>query len=267
MKQSSTLTSMRTKYNNMRISLLWVIVFSAINVITLSLTQTYFLFSSYFSQLLTQIGYALYVESEAPVFLIVFGVIALITILPYLLCWIFSKEKYGWMIGALVLFSVDTLVFLPDCLFMLLDGDISMIIDLAFHIWVLFSLGAGVKYGIAMKKEPQEPVELADVVTDAEFDSPFSGMTRTVTVTRKKSFVGCAAEFICYVNGCEICRLKNGETKSFEATADAFALKIATANDLAVGLQQVPAGESHLAYIAAMKTGMMTNSIVIDSVQ
>ncbi len=262
MKQSSTLTPMRAKYNNMRYSLLLVIVFSAINVVSLAFAEAYFLFSSYFSQLLTQIGYVLYLESEAPVFLIVFGVLALLSILPYLLCWIFSKEKYGWMIGALVLFSLDTLVFLPDCLLMLASGDFSMIIDLFFHGWVLFSLIAGVKYGVSMKKEPQEPVESPEATADFE-ESFASATTRTVTVTRKKSFVGSAAEFVCFVNGREVCRLKNGASASFEAPSDAFALKVAFANEMAVGTLQVPAGESAQAYIAAIKAGMMANSIVI----
>ena len=48
MNNTPTFTSINdAKYKNMRVSLLAIVIFSAINLISITLTQTYFLFSAY----------------------------------------------------------------------------------------------------------------------------------------------------------------------------------------------------------------------------
>lgn len=74
--------------------------------------------------------------------------IAVLLLVPYLLCWIFSKNHYGWMIAALVLFSLDTL-------WLLLNFDIGFLLDILFHGYVLFYLIMGVRNGVLSKRAAQ----------------------------------------------------------------------------------------------------------------
>ena len=53
------------------------------------------------------------------------------------MCWLFSKKRRGWLIVALVLFSLDTA-------FLLLNFDISVIVDILFHGYIIYSLVTGV---------------------------------------------------------------------------------------------------------------------------
>ena len=163
------------KYTTARMNLLLVIAMSVINIILIAAqTDTYFLFSATLPVLITQIGVIGYVETEVVAVLIVFAVIAVVLTLPYLLCWIFSKKHYGWMIAALVYFSIDTLLMV----FMLL-GDLSAILDILFHIWILYYLIIGVKYGHQLKTLPEsvpgEPIFVngeESTVTENAADTP-----------------------------------------------------------------------------------------------
>ena len=78
---------------------------------------------------------------------------AAIILLVYLLCWMFSKKHYGWMIAALVLFVLDS--FFMVRLYLSLE-DFSGILDVVIHVWVLYYLVIGVKYGHQLKKMPEE---------------------------------------------------------------------------------------------------------------
>lgn len=272
MNNAPTFTSIYdAKYKSMRASLLAIVIFSAINLISVTLTQTYFLFSAYLPQLLAVVGYEFYLETEMTVFPVIFGVIGLVMVIPYLICWIFSKKHVGWMIGALVMFSLDTLLFLPDFITFLMAGDFSTILDLVFHVYALVSLAMGVSYGLKAKKETATAAEaiptMAEVLAESGTDyAPAStpeadDVQRTVTVARKKSFVGCAMPIVLYVNGKEVCRLKNGESQTFTVGSNAFELGAQMSNGLCVGSTMVSMGTTALSYQAAIKSGMMTSHI------
>lgn len=259
------------KYKSMRLSLLLIAIFSTINLLSIVFAETYFLFSAYLPQILAIEGYALYLETELAAFPIIMGLIGFVTVIPYFVCWIFSKKHIGWMIGALVMFSLDTLLFLPDFLMYLLGGDFSMLLDLVFHVYALVSLAMGVSYGLKVKKESANLAEaiptMADVLAESGTDyAPAStpkadDVQRTVTVTRKKSFVGCAMPIVIYVNGKEVCRLKNGESQTFTVGSNAFELGAQMSNGLCVGSTMVSEGTTALSYQAAIKSGMMTSHI------
>ena len=256
-------THSRAKYQNNRLALLWIVIFSAINLISPLLLEIYFLFSAYIPQIILSVGYALFAETESTIFLIAAVVLGLLTLVPYLLCWIFSKKHVGWMIAALVMFSLDTAVFLLDFVSYAIMGDLSMLADLIFHAIALIMLILAVKYGFDAKKEDASAPAAEDVAafsTEAAFDT----LPRTVTVTRKKSFVGCAVPIICYINGAEVCRLKNGETKSFTAPGCAFTLNAGFSNGFAASEAiSVPAEAFSLSYQVSVKSGMMANRIEI----
>lgn len=141
------------KYKRSRANLLLVIIASVVNLFTLALNGSYFLFSASIPAIPVELAMPM-TEEEVVVFsdFIVPIIIGIILTVPYLLCWIFSKKRVGWMIPALVFFSFD-------CLYLLLLATIdptAVIIDILFHAWVMFYLITGVKHGFKLKSMPED---------------------------------------------------------------------------------------------------------------
>jgi hypothetical protein len=136
------------KYKRSRANLLLVIIASLVNLFTIALNRSYFYFSAAMPSLLLDISVQ---ENPEVVFadLLIPIVVGIILTVPYLLCWIFSKKRVGWMVAALVFFSMD-------CLLLLLTFDVSMIADILIHAWVMFYLITGVMHGFKLKKMPED---------------------------------------------------------------------------------------------------------------
>lgn len=147
-----------------RNNLLLVIVFTVINIIlTACNSGSYFLFSAFIPYFCAYIGAVIYHYPEkmateigteitpeiATVCLVIGIVIAVLLLVSYLLCWIFSKRHYGWMIAALVLFSLDSI-------WLLINFDLYYIMDILFHTYVIYYLIMGVQNGIRVKKAEAE---------------------------------------------------------------------------------------------------------------
>jgi hypothetical protein len=91
--------------------------------------------------------------------LIITLAIAAAIILVFLLCWLFSKNgKPGWLIAALVLFVIDTVLMFLDQ-----EAIADAIIDIVFHFWVMASLAGGIKAYYDLKNLPQEVEVVAEV--------------------------------------------------------------------------------------------------------
>lgn len=85
-------------------------------------------------------------ESAFPFFLF----FALVILLLYFVCWVFSKNnKVGWLIFALVFFAIDTVILL---LFLGIQAD--SILNIVFHGWVIVSLIMGIRASYKLKKLP-----------------------------------------------------------------------------------------------------------------
>ena len=84
--------------------------------------------------------------------------IAFAILVPYLLAFLLSKKKAGWMIAALVLFALDTLfvIFTMFLLYRIGESPWSMLLDLVLHAFVIFELVMGVKYREAATAEKDE---------------------------------------------------------------------------------------------------------------
>lgn len=155
------------KYKSSRFNLLLVIVFTVINIVLLvTNSNSYFLFSATVPYFVADLGMLLsgmypeeyYIELEftptlgTEVFIFLLSVAAVMLIF-YLICFLLSKErKVGWLIAALVFFSIDT----AACLFLYgFEG----ILDIAFHAWVIFDLASGIKAHNDLKKLPEPAPE------------------------------------------------------------------------------------------------------------
>ena len=126
------------RIGNARSSLLFIVILSIVNIFAIS-GGSYFLFSAY----LPQVFIALAVYGD-PTLVMPMIVLSVIYVFPYLLCFIFSKKRKGWMIAALVLFIIDSIFFVIDVLPLLMLGDISFLFDAIIRVYALVSLITGV---------------------------------------------------------------------------------------------------------------------------
>ncbi len=139
------------KYKVARYSLLIVTVLSIVNLFSLIFNGTYFLFSSYITLMIGATGGYIYAEADGDIaILIATVIIGVISVIPYIICWIFSKKKVGWLICAMVLFAFDTLLLLVDTITAL---DATYIIDLALHGYFIYEMVVAIKYGLKKKRE------------------------------------------------------------------------------------------------------------------
>lgn len=157
------------RYGNSRTNLLLVVAFTAINLVLLvTNSDTYFLFSAFIPYFVASLGMLLcghyppeyYTgDLEGMLFLdnsffLLMMAVSVVLIALYLLAWFLSsKNRGGWLIFALVFFGLDTVA-----MFVINGFSSEIIVDIVFHVWVLYSLVLGViSYG-KLKKLPPEPV-------------------------------------------------------------------------------------------------------------
>ena len=162
LQNQSQRNALQQKYNASRANLLLMLAFTVVNIVLFFLdSATMFLFSATVPYVFTMFGYMLSAETADNLFVIIGIAVAAVIIVVYLLCWIFSKKRYGWMIAALVLFVIDTLFM---AWFYIIAGEASGAMDALIHIWVLYYLITGVISGYKLKKMP-EAVGLSDAET------------------------------------------------------------------------------------------------------
>lgn len=144
-----------------RYALLLILIFTLVNLLMVLLdTDRYFLFSASVPYYLTLLGigmdngFADAVWSRIDTFTITALVISAVILALYLLCWLMSKKRAGWLTAALVLFSLDTIALVA--LSYLLYGDIlTNILDLLLHAWAIWQLAQAVRANGKLKKLPQ----------------------------------------------------------------------------------------------------------------
>lgn len=154
------------QYRTARMNLLLMAVFTAINITLISFgSSTYFLFSASIPYFLVFLGavtsgrmpaeyyeeFEMTLEYVNPTFFWIMLAIAIVTILLFVLCWIASKKHVGWLIAATVLFGIDTVG-----MFYLYGFNINMLLDIAFHIWVLVYLIIGLVAHHKLKNLPED---------------------------------------------------------------------------------------------------------------
>ena len=177
------------KYKRSRANLLLVIVFTVVNLFTVTFGNTYFLFSANLPMLFPAVATEIAADSEyllslglmpedGTAVVIVGLILGLILTVPYLLCWIFSKKRPGWMVAALVFFSIDCLVLLG--LYDLTD----VLFDLLIHGWVMFYLITGVTHGFKLKTMPEDEPRpsFENIVSEAESTPEVAVITEEAAV-------------------------------------------------------------------------------------
>lgn len=160
---------LEAKRKNSTHNLLIVAIFTLINVVLLiAQSNTYFLFSAsipyalvdysmflcgmYPEEFYSSLGEVVFLDNT---FFVIAVVLAVLIILLYFLSWLFAKKnKIGWMIFALIFFVLDTVAMLD---YFGINAD--MVVDIVFHVWVIYSLATGILNHYKLKKLPVEAVE------------------------------------------------------------------------------------------------------------
>jgi hypothetical protein len=141
-----------------RSSLLIVLIFTVVNLAMLLLDSgTYFLFSASVPYYLTAFGMGMDIglgaDSIGTFTLVALGISAVVVAF-YLLCWLLSKKRPGWLVAALVAFILDTVALVLVCL--AFDALVDSVMDFVFHGWVIISLIQGISANGKLKKLPAE---------------------------------------------------------------------------------------------------------------
>ena len=174
---------------NGRYSLLLIVILTVVNLImTILDTNTYFLFSASVPYYLVFVGMGIengFVDGAWNVkgTLTYTGlVIALVIVAVYLLCWLLSKKRAGWLTVALVLFIVDT-VALVVITFALYDSPMGKLVDFLLHIWAIVERrrkgsdpGRG-EWGRCPKGSPSIPPEAAAPPDRPDTAPPWGGLS------------------------------------------------------------------------------------------
>ena len=112
MKRSATQTSLQRAISSGRTSLLMILILTVVNLLfTILDLDQYFLFSASVPYYLTMLGKGMdngFLDGAWDIngtYTITGLVISAVILAVYLLCWLMSKKKTGWLTAALVLFT------------------------------------------------------------------------------------------------------------------------------------------------------------------
>lgn len=140
------------KYNMARGNLLLLLIFTAINLFLLiTQSDTYFLFSAEIPYFFLILGLEFYTQTAEISLLLIFAAVSLLFLAIYFVCWLCSKKHHGFMTVALVLFALDCALMVYT---MVLSGEFGLILDILFHVWVMYYLIVGVIHANKLKKMP-----------------------------------------------------------------------------------------------------------------
>ena len=147
-----------SRYKSARFDLLLVIIFTVLNIVLLFTgSETMMLFSATIPYFVVIMAYFTNLTYGGLEWFVTGSLIfAFVILAVYLLCWFFSKKRNGWLIAALVLFSLDTVA----TVFLYMDDLASGIMDFLIHGAVIYYMVLGVKAGKQLKTLPQEVVEV-----------------------------------------------------------------------------------------------------------
>ena len=168
---------LETRCRNARQNLLYVVIFTLVNILLLvTKSDLYFLFSAYIPYVLVSTGMMLcgmyppeyygqdisYLEFLSPTVFAILLTVAIVITALYFLSWIFSKKnRVGWLIFALVIFVIDTIG-----MFIFTGFAVEGIVDIIFHVWVIVSLALGINANFKLEKLPVDEVESIAVEQD-----------------------------------------------------------------------------------------------------
>lgn len=192
------------------------------------------------------------------------------------------------MIAALALFSIDSICLLINVPAHFAAGDFLIILDLLFHFYVFGSLVMGTIDGkrlkpilasngrnsksqpiaASMQSEKPSGEEIAESMKPEESaQTDAFEETRTLTIQRKKAFIGCAVAFLIYVDEKVVGKLKNGQKAIFTVPTRAFRLGVVLTNGLSENSINVEEGDTPLTFETSTNAGFTSTKLELNQIQ
>ena len=141
---NADLRQQAVKFEKARNNLLLVIIFTTVNLFLITVDAgIYFLFSATIPQLIVQIGKEVILETGSNIVFIICTIIAAVIVILYVVFWLLAKNIRVFILIALIYFSFDSLLLLY--LILIQEFEFSFLLEIAFHVWILFCLISGTK--------------------------------------------------------------------------------------------------------------------------
>jgi hypothetical protein len=132
-------------FEKSRNNLLLVIAFTVINLVLIYFdANVNFLFSATIPQFVFNMGKYFVEQTDLNIFFIIGLIIAFLAVLSYFIFWLLARRTRVLILVALIFFCIDSLlliylVFIND------EFNFSVLMEIAFHAWILYYLITGVK--------------------------------------------------------------------------------------------------------------------------
>jgi len=131
-------------FEKSRNNLLLVIAFTVINLVLIYFeAEVNFLFSATIPQFVLNVANVVAGSTDENIILIIGLVIAFLTVLPYFIFWILARRARVLILAALIFFCIDSLLLI----YLILNEkfNFSFLMEIVFHVWILYYLFTGVK--------------------------------------------------------------------------------------------------------------------------
>ena len=154
-------------YKIARMNIMVFIIFTIVNMFML-FADRYFLFSIYSSTSFFVAG-VVWKEVYGNSFLALGFAIGLLILAVFFVFWLLSKKHRWAIIVLLVLFSLDSVLLIVDCISAMKEGAFSLLLDILFHALMMYYLILGVKSSGELQKHFPQGVNL----TAAQLDEAY----------------------------------------------------------------------------------------------
>lgn len=139
-----------------RSNLIVVILFTVINLVLLVVEyDRYLLFSASVPYYLTVLGIVMDYQWGGETYMITALVISAVILAVYLVAWLLSKKRPGWLTFAAVFFTLDTVALVWFSI-TLLENPLANTLDLIFHLLIVWQLFQGVRSAKKLRELPEE---------------------------------------------------------------------------------------------------------------
>jgi hypothetical protein len=131
-------------FEKSRNNLLLVIAFTVINLVLIYFdANVNFLFSATIPQFVFNVAKLVAENTDENIFLIIGLIIAFLAVLSYFIFWLLARRTRVLILVALIFFCIDSLLLI----YLVLNDEFnfSVLIEVAFHAWILYYLFTGVK--------------------------------------------------------------------------------------------------------------------------
>ena len=150
---------LRQQINWGRNALLAILAITLLNQFMLMIGVNYhFLFSSAVPYYLNWLGRELAAHGDVTAFKVIAVVLTMVMYVAYIACWLLSSQRREWLLAALGLYGIDTLLLVIFSL-TLLENPASCLLEILTHLvglWLLY-VAVGAANRLSSLPRPQRP--------------------------------------------------------------------------------------------------------------